>query len=249
MLGLWLFVGHIVSLYVINALTGDFEAWNKRLPHGFEEGNVIGNVSLGLHLMFAAVISFLAPLQLIPSFRLKLPSVHKWMGRIYIIAALILALGGIHLSMSGREVVGDLSQHIAITINALIILVTAVLTFFHAFKRKFAIHKRWALRLFWAVNGVFMFRIGLMFWIMVNQKPRGIDMDSFSGLPLTIIAISVYLLPMLIVEAYLRVRDNKRVLQRMALALGFNLICVIACIGTVGAFFGIWWPSIKTLLS
>ena len=43
------------------------------------------------------------------------------------------------------------------------------------------VHRRWAIRLFLAVSGVWFFRVGLMFWIGANQGAVGFDPASFTG--------------------------------------------------------------------
>lgn len=247
-LGLWLFTAYIVALYCVAALQGNFEVWNAKLPHGYVPGNTVGNVSLGFHLVFAAVISFIAPLQLIPGLRNKLPAMHRWAGRIYIFAAFTLASSGLYLELSGRKTVGDWSMHAAITVNAFIILVSAWLALYYAIKRKFAIHKRWALRLFWAVNGVFMFRLLVMFWMLANQGPRWVDIDSFTGIPLTVIAICVYIVPVLIVEAYLRALESRKAALKVSVAGSFNVISLVFLIGTFGATMGLWLPHVIALI-
>jgi hypothetical protein len=248
MLGLWLFTIYILALYCVAAIQGNFEGWNVKLPHGYVPGETFANVSLGFHLIFAGVISFIAPLQLIPKLRNRMPVLHRWAGRIYIFAAFTLALSGLYLEMSGRKTVGDWSMQAAIAVNAFIILVSAWLALYHAIKRKFAIHKRWALRLFWAVNGVFMFRLLVMFWMLVNQGPRWVDVESFTGIPLTIIAICVYILPLAIVEAYLRALESRTSKAKAWVALSFNVITLIFLIGTFGATMGLWLPHVTALL-
>jgi hypothetical protein len=51
-IGQWVFVYFIVSFYGGTAVQGDFEAWNKILPHGYIAGDTVGNLFLAAHLFW-----------------------------------------------------------------------------------------------------------------------------------------------------------------------------------------------------
>lgn len=243
-LGQWIFAFYILGFYFLPAIAGEFELWNRQLPHGYEAGNFLGNLMLASHLLFALLLSTLGPLQLIPKIRSRAPKVHRWSGRVYMLGAFILALGGIYLLVSGRKLVGDLSQHIAIGINAFIIIVCAIMALRHAIKRQIANHRRWALRLFWAASGVWLFRVGLMAWLMVFQRPAGFDMNTFSGPFLTFLAIAVFVLPVLIVELYLRAREQSGQLLRWVASATLTLTALVLALGVFGATMGMWLPRL-----
>src|SRR5689334_7480241 len=82
--GQWVFAAYVAALYGGAVVRGDLGAWNQVLPHGYEAGNAVGNLALGAHLLFAAVLSFGGPLQLVPWIRSRFPTVHRWLGRIYV---------------------------------------------------------------------------------------------------------------------------------------------------------------------
>ncbi|MBU2886795.1 DUF2306 domain-containing protein [Gilvimarinus agarilyticus] len=241
--GQWLFVLYIVGLYVISGLRGDFTDWNQVLPHGYEKNNLTGNVILGAHLVLAAIISALGSLQLVPYLRSHAPRFHRISGRVYIITAFIMATSGLYLILSGRKLVGDYTQYLAITINALIIICAAALTIRYAIAKNFIQHRRWALRLFWAVSGVWLVRVGLMCWLVIFQKPVGFDPKTFSGPFLTVLAVSVYILPLLILEAYFRVKNTKP-LARYLFSVSLIITTLLMALGIFGATMGIWIPRV-----
>ncbi|MFZ8531235.1 hypothetical protein ACO1NH_13755, partial [Staphylococcus aureus] len=74
-----------------------------------------------------------------------------------------------------KGTVGDLGQHLGMSLNALLIVGFAILAWQAARTRDFPAHRRWALRLFLAVNGVWFFRVGLMLWLLVWRRPMGFD--------------------------------------------------------------------------
>lgn len=243
-LGQWIFVIYILGLYVISGLQGDFESWNQVLPHGYEEGNGLANANLGAHLFLAAIISFLGPLQLIPQIRSRFPYLHRWSGRVYLLIALVMSLSGLYLSWSRRDVVGDLSQYIAISLNGLFILAFGILALRYALARNFVVHRRWALRLFLAVSGVWLFRVGLMFWLVVHGKPVGFDVESFSGPFLTFLAFGVYVFPVVILEIYLQVKEKGSGLVTALTAIGLCMLTLCMAVGIFGAVMGMWMPRL-----
>lgn len=104
-----------------------------------------------------------------------------------------------------RGSVGDMVQHISISIQAVYIILFALLGIRYARTRQFAKHRAWALRLFMVVNGVWFFRVGLMFWVLVNGGPVGFNPETFTGPFLTALSICTYAMPLslIVLEMYL----------------------------------------------
>lgn len=61
--------------------------------------------------------------------------------------------------------------------------------------RRFDSHRRWALRLFLVVGGVWFFGIGLLASIVANQCPVGFNPNPFSGPFLSVLSFAQFLLP------------------------------------------------------
>ncbi|HEY0230265.1 MAG TPA: DUF2306 domain-containing protein [Dokdonella sp.] len=242
--GQWIFAFYIAFFYGGAAASGHPEFWNKVLPHGYVPGNTVGNAALGVHLMFAAAITVAGTLQLIPQIRARLPRFHRWNGRLYVIAAFTMGLTGLYLVMSGRKVVGDAPQHIAVGINAILIMLCAAMTWRYALARDFSTHRRWALRLFLVVNGVWFFRVELMFWLFVNQGPVGFDPETFTGPFLTFLSFSQMLLPLAVLELYLRARDGREPIGKFATAAGLVVLTAAMGLGEFAAFMGMWLPRL-----
>lgn len=241
--GQLIFVVYIAGFYGRAALRGDFEAWNKVLPHGYVPGDTFGNVVLGVHLAFAIVITLGGALQLTPAIRRVAPRFHRWNGRVYLFSAVLMSIGGFVMGLT-RKTVGGLSQHIAIDINAALILVFAALALHYAMARRFDAHRRWALRLFLAVSGVWFFRVGLMAWLLANQKPVGFDPVTFSGPFLSVLAFAQYLLPLAVLELYFRARASTAAGPRLAMAAGLSLLTLVIAAGIVGASLMMWLPHL-----
>lgn len=81
--GQWLFGIYIILFYGKATVTGNFERWNKVLPHGYVEGDWKGNLVVGIHILLAAILVIGGPLQLITQVRNRFPRFHRWLGRLY----------------------------------------------------------------------------------------------------------------------------------------------------------------------
>jgi hypothetical protein len=243
--GQWIFVFYIASFYGVSAARGNIEVWNKTLAHGWVAGNPIGNTALTAHLLFAVLITLSGALQLIPQIRARFPVFHRWNGRMYVLVAFTMGISGLYLLLSGRNVVGDVSQHVAIGINALLILVCAAMAWRYAVARDFKTHRRWALRLFLVVGGVWFFRVGLMFWLLLNKGPVGFDPNTFQGPFVTFLSFAQYLLPLAVLEIYLRTRDRNGATGKLATAAGLFVLTAAMGVGIFAATMGMWLPRVK----
>ncbi|MET0225680.1 MAG: DUF2306 domain-containing protein [Dokdonella sp.] len=238
------FAFYIAFFYGGAAVQGRPEAWNEILPHGYVAGNTLGNAVLGAHLLFAAAITLAGTLQLVPSIRARFPRFHRWNGRAYVIVAFIMGASGLYLVLSGRKLVGDVPQHVAVCLNAILIMLCAAMTWRHALARDFSAHRRWALRLFLVVNGVWFFRVELMFWLFVNQGPVGFDPKTFTGPLLTFLGFSQTLLPLAVLEIYLRAKEQGHSVGKLATAAGLVILSVAMGLGEFAAFMGMWLPRL-----
>src|SRR5208283_5694655 len=121
--------------------------------------------------------------------------------------AFAVSLAGLYL-MWVRGTVGDLSQHLGTSLMAVLIMVCAVMALRYAMARDFATHRRWALRLYLVVSSSLFIRAGLFLSLLLFKGPFGFDPVTFSGPFLTFLSFAQYLLPLVILELYLRARDH-----------------------------------------
>lgn len=243
MLGQLLFAVYVAGFYGRAALQGRPELWNQVLPHGYVAGDTFLNLVLGLHLLFAAMITVGGVLQLIPRLRRSAPAFHRWNGRAYLLLAAAASVGGL-VMVWGRGTVGDLSQHLGISLNALLIVLFAAIAWRHARARRIDRHRRWALRLFLAVSGVWFFRVGLMFWLVANQAPIGFDPKTFTGPFLTFLSFAQFLLPLAVLELYFRVQQRRRPSGQFAMAAMLGVLTLMMAVGITGAAAMMWLPHL-----
>ncbi len=241
--GQLLFAIYVVAFYGRTAAQGRYTAWNQVMPHGYVPGSEALNAVLAMHLLFAVVMMIGGALQLLPALRRHAPAFHRWNGRLYLLAAAIMAGGGLAM-VCLRDTPGDASQHVAISGNALLMLAFAGQAWRCARARRIEEHRRWAMRLFLAASGVWFFRIGLMFWLLLNRGPVGFDPDTFAGPFLTFLAFAQYLLPLAVLELYFRAQRHRDPRRRLAMAVGLGALTLPMLAGIGAAFFAMWLPHL-----
>ena len=246
LVGQAIFSYYIVMLYYLATVNQDLERFNTVMPGGHIEGDAFGNVAVVVHVLLAAIITVGGLLQLTPIIRSKWPAIHRWNGRLYVTTAMVMSLSGMFMVITRYEkIVGGLVGHITIMINGTLIVACAIMAFKYARARKFAQHRIWALRLFLAVSGVWMFRVGLMAWLSIHGKPVGFDPVSFSGPFLNVLYFIVYILPLFILEVYLRSQKSRSRPKQLATAAMVMLISLVIIIGVFGATMGMWLPRVN----
>ena len=241
--GQLLFFAYIVIFYGGSTVRGDFDSWRKVLPRGMIAGDTTGNFLLATHLLMAAIITFGGLLQLLPAVRARVPVLHRWNGRLYMVIAITISLGSLYLVWV-RGTVGDTSQHLGSTLNAFLILLCAALAWRFAKARDFASHRRWALRLFLVVSGVWFFRVGLMLWLLIHQAPVGFDGKTFTGPFLTFLTFAQTLIPLTILEIYLRAQTAANAGVRFVVAGALVALTVAMGAGIFGAAMMMWLPKL-----
>ena len=241
-IGQLLFAFAVASFYSLTALRGDYHGW--KFTNGFVPGVTKGNWAVAMHLASAAVIMLAGAAQLVPQVRSRFPVFHRWNGRIYVLAAVALSAAGLYMVWI-RGSVGDTTQHIASTLNAILIWLFAGLALRYAMARDFKTHRRWALRLFLVVSGSWFYRIGLFLTFLIFKGPVSFDPVTFSGPLISFMAFANYLFPLAVLEIYFLAQDRPGALRRMATA-GLLFILTLAMIaGLFGVTAAAWVPQVK----
>ncbi len=243
LIGQGIFVAYVMGLYGAATLAGDLSAWNKVMPRGYVPGDIAGNTTLIVHVLLTVAILSGGALQLLPALRRTAPRLHHWVGRGYLLSAVVMSLGGLFMVWARGEP-ARLGQHLGISLNALLILVFATLALRAALARHIAAHRRWALRLYVAVLGVWFFRLGLTLWLLVHRAPVGFDPKTFSGPFLTFLSFAQSLLPLLLLELYLRAQRSRRPGVQAGAALGLVLLSVLTAAGIGTATLMLWAPHL-----
>lgn len=239
--GQLIFAAYVVGFYGGSAARGDLESWNRVMPRGHVAGDAMGNLVVAIHLFLAVIIMIGGPLQFIPNLRAWAPSFHHWNGRVYVLAVVATSIAALYMIWV-RGAGGDVVQHVGGSLDAVLILIFAVLAVRHAIARDLRAHRRWALRLFMAVSASYFFRVGLMLWVMVNDGPVGFDLESFTGPVLSFLAFANSIVPLLILEIYLRTKERADAGGRLVMATALGVLTIGMGVGISAAARFMWLP-------
>lgn len=209
--GQWVFLYYIVAFYAPGAMSGDFASWNRHpfLHNAFVAGDVAGNIAFAAHVALAAMIALGGTLQLIPQIRARAIGFHRWNGRLFMSAAMLASIAGLYMVWIRGHQTSGLVGAISITLNAVLVLLFAAMAWRAAASRNIASHRRWALRTFMVTNGVFFLRLIFPGWIVLTQsEPPALLFHVFS--------FASYLLPLALLELYLRAKEGGGMLKGVA---------------------------------
>jgi uncharacterized membrane protein len=240
--GQLVFAFALASFYGLTALRGDYHKWN--FTNGYVPGFSMGNTAVVLHVASAVIIMLAGAVQLVPQIRNRFPVFHRWNGRIYILTAVSLSVAGLYMTWI-RGSVGDLSVHLGSTLNAVLIWLCGGMALRYALARDFKTHRRWALRFFLVASASWFFRIGFFLSFLIFKGPFGFDPATFRGPFLTFMSFGQFLIPLAVLEIYLRAQDRPGVLRRMATAGMLFVLTLVMGAGLFAVAMAQWVPQVK----
>lgn len=237
---------YILGFYIAELLIGDIANWNVTLPDVYEEGERSATAGITLHFVMGALILILGTVQFIPRIRQRLPKLHRVLGRVYVLACLLTAIGGLlFIIMSGT--VGGMVMNIAFGLYGVLMLVSAVETARHARAKRLTQHNNWALRLYVLAIGSWLYRMGHGIWGMLtdfkwhNETLTG-GFDIFMN-------FAFYVPSLILVELMIRSKgkaSSSALKIITSIVLSFSIIIIAAA--TYFATLIFWLPSVRTSL-
>lgn len=237
------FVAFILAYFGSRLVQANLPGINdKPLITGYVTGDLAGNAMFVAHVLLAAVVTAGGLAQLVPAIRRRVPAFHRWNGRIFLLVACFLGLGGLWLVWVRGTQLSFVSA-LATSINAVLIVIFAALAWRYARARDFAAHRRFALRAFVVVSGVWFLRIGIMGWVLINQGPRGMN-QTLSGPADIAIVFGSYLIPLAVLELYFLARRSQRTATAVAGIAAVGASTVFTAVGVFGAIAFMWLPEL-----
>lgn len=239
-IGQWAFVYFILAFYGTHSLKGNFEALNSK-PHitGYVPGDSIGNSQWLMHVFLAALVTFAGILQLIPALRQRLPRLHRWNGRIFMLTALTATLTGFYLTLIRGSQLNLLST-ISICLNGLLIIIFVTLAWRSALQRNFLAHRHHALRAYLLVNGVWFLRIGIILAGIILST-FGIKM-SYDSPAFIIVSFLSWTMPIALLQLYFSAQASSNTKYQYSVAGLFVFLTLLTLGGSIAAMMFMWWP-------
>lgn len=244
-IGQTIFFLYITGYYAPPVARGTLADWSKYrdLITGHVPGDTIGNAMFGVHVALAALLTLGGVLQLWPALRRRLPTLHRWNGRLFVVAALLAALGGLWL-VWGRNSRLSAASDISITLNAVMVLGFVALAWLAARARNFAAHQDWAMRAFFVVSGVWFLRVGIMGFALIAVGLFGADKLLVEA-AFPVLSFASYLVPLGIYELYRRARRSPAPAAQSAMAAVLLPLTMVMAVGIFGATMMMWLPPLK----
>lgn len=241
-LGQLVFAFAVASFYGLTAARGDLHRWT--ISGGWKPNDPAGNLSIAAHLATAFIVMASGCLQFIPRLRARYPRFHRINGRLYMLSGVVLSAAGVYMTWF-RSRVGDVTEHLGSTLNAVLIWVFAAIAIRYAMKRDIAAHRRWALRFFLVLSASYFFRLGFFLIIVIAGHPVGFDPTTLIGwLPATI-SFAQYLLPLAVLELYLHAQTHPGALQRFVAAGVVFVMTLATAAGVVIVTMANWVPDFR----
>ncbi len=237
-----LFGLYILAFYAGALPNGEMAQWNQNLPGLYEPHSPLATSGLGLHFAAGGVILALGCIQLIGAVRRRLPALHRWIGRVYVTAALLAGIGGLSFIVA-RGTIGGPLMDIGFGLYGILTVLCAVQTFRYARARMLADHRAWALRLFALAVGSWLYRMDYGFWLLLAHGAG--HTRSFHGPFDRVMAFFFYLPNLLLVEILLRSsRAEASPAARLAASSAFAVATGFLLLGTYYFTRFYWGPAI-----
>jgi uncharacterized membrane protein len=230
-IGQWLFFVYIAGFYGPSTLSGDIAAWsrNSMLLKGYVPGDTAGNIAFGAHALLAGIIAFGGALQLAPQLRSRWPALHRWNGRLFMVVAIGVSLTGFYMVWV-RHTWTSLLGATAISLNGLLIIGSAIQAWRAARGGDLVAHRRWALRLYLVANAQWFTRVGFFAWLLIGHglfhAPKALTGQVFDAW-----SFGCFLVPLGVLDLYLRAKDSTGSGGRIAMAGGLAVLTTLMAVG------------------
>jgi hypothetical protein len=246
-LSVTLFGVYILAYYAGAVADRDLPAWNAVLPRLYQPSTPAATVAIGLHFLAGGVILVLGCVQLIGAVRTRYPAVHRWLGRVYVSAALLAGFGGVAFILVTGTVGGPVMD-VGFGLYGVLMILCAAQTYRYARARRTDLHRAWGLRLFALAIGSWLYRMNYGFWLLLFHGAG--HTEDFTGPFDRVMAFFFYLPNLLVVEAMLRGRavTGATAWRRLATV---TLLAATAFL-LLGTYFfttQLWGPAIVDRLS
>lgn len=244
--------GLYVAFFYAGAIgAGTPEEWNAVLPRLYEPQTLAATIGMGTHFPAGGILLLLGPIQLVSRVRNAAPIVHRWIGTLYVAAALLAGLGGcLYILMKGTT--GGVSTSLGFGLYGLLMIIAAAETWRHARARllpgRLEKHRAWAIRLFALAIGSWLFRMEYGFWLLATG---GIGHEGgFTG-PFDVVMAFFFYIPNLVVaELFIPARRHPGhpALQAVSAAV---LLTAAGFVALATSYFvaHYWWPGIVSRLA
>ena len=199
-----LFGLYILAFYAAALYDGNMTKWNKILPGLYQPNSRAATVGIGMHFAAGGIILVLGCIQLMERIRIMRPRLHHWIGRVYVVASLLAAVGGL-VFIFVKGTIGGTVMDIGFGLYGVLMFVCAIETMRHAKARRLPEHRVWALRLFSLAIGSWLYRMDYGFWFLLADGAG--HAKDFHGTFDQVMSFFFYIPNLLVVELFVRAKE------------------------------------------
>jgi uncharacterized membrane protein len=241
-----LFGLYMLAFYAADWYGNNLENWNKILPGLYQKQQPVATTGIGLHFATGGVILVLGSIQLIKSIRVRFPAFHRWVGRIYVAASVVAAVGGL-LFIFLRGTIGGTVMDIGFGLYGVLMLLAALQTIRYARAGRMDLHRAWALRLYALAIGSWLFRMEHGFWYALSGHYG--HTPQFTGGFDKLMSFFFYLPNLAVAEIFIR-KARQKTSAVFNYVSAFVLLLLIAFLGVGTYIFTkmLWGPAIMEWL-
>lgn len=233
---------YILAFYILAVFNDEMTQWNKVLPEIYDPNNALATIGIGIHFIAGAIILLLGSIQLITRIRQRYPVFHRWVGRLYVMASLFAAIGGL-VFIFIKGTIGGSVMDVGFGLYGILMFIAAIGTIKYARQKQFEKHRAWALRLFALAIGSWLYRMDYGFWFSLAD---GIGhTKDFHG-PFDQFMSFFFYLPNLIV-AEIIIAEYQFFKKPIVQLTGAFILFLVSAFLTIGTYYFIqhlWGPAI-----
>ena len=232
---------YILAYYAGAAVDGDLKKWNDVLPGLYEARTPAATWGLGIHFAAGGLILAFGCIQLLRTVRSRAPRLHRWIGRVYVIASLLAGVGGLtYIVVHGT--IGGAVMDFGLGLYGELMIVVAVQTFRHAWARRLDIHRVWAIRLFALVIGAWLYRMDYGFWFLLADGAG--HTRTFDGPFDWVMGFFFYIPNLAVAQAFIAAPKTLRPSVKYIAATALTVATLFLCLGSYYFIKFYWGPAI-----
>lgn len=235
------FGAYILAFYGGAVPHGRMDQWNAMLPGIWDVRTPLAALAIGAHFLTGGILLLLGPVQLIPPIRARIPRLHRWLGRAYVVSAGLAGAGGLGF-IAGKGTIGGAVMNVGFGLYGALTVLAATQTWRHALARRYGRHRAWGIRLFALAIGSWLYRMEYGFWLPLTGRLG--HAHDFSGWFDHAMAFAFYLPNLLVAELFIRARGQAHPGLRVAASGVLVVASALVLVGTWYFATLYWGPGI-----
>eukprot|EP00977_Amphora_coffeiformis_P023476 scaffold13457_cov306-Amphora_coffeaeformis.AAC.1 len=236
-----------IATFYSMAVMFDYNKLNIVFPDLWTPSHPLASWSMIIHFIGAFYMSCAGAVQLVKYIRKTYPAVHRWIGRLYIIASLIASTGGLIFCLTKGSYGGKQADYAFVTYG-FIFLISGCMCYYRALRKEFQYHKLWAWRLYSLSLAAWLYRFDYYLWMLFFGKGENswLHHENYTGLYDYFINWGFYVPGLIVVEIVYRWGETATLSSFTARLLDvmYGCIFVLAVVFTCHAAVQLWIPSI-----